>query len=48
VVARYAEVGSTVINTATAGAVQVRLPARPGTIEVHRHRDRARRFWHAR
>jgi beta-lactamase superfamily II metal-dependent hydrolase len=48
VVARYVAAGSTLIDTAAAGAIEVRLPAAPGAIEVRRHREWARRFWHAR
>ena len=48
VVARYVAAGSTLVDTATAGAIEVRLPAAPDAIEVRRHREWARRFWHAR
>ncbi len=47
VVARYAAAGSTLVDTASAGAIEVHLPATPGAIEVRRHRQAARRFWHA-
>jgi competence protein ComEC len=48
IVDRYVTVGAEVVDTADAGAVEVRLPARPGRPEVRRARDQARRFWHAR
>ncbi len=48
VVARYAAAGAEVLDTADSGALEVRLPAVPGGLEVRRHRAQARRFWHAR
>lgn len=46
VVARYRAVGAEVVDSADAGAIEVRLPARPGRPEIRRTRDRARRFFH--
>lgn len=48
IVERYVEVGAEVVDSADAGAIEVRLPAQPGRPEVRRARDQARRFWHAR
>jgi len=48
IVDRYVAVGAEVVDSADAGAIEVRLPARPGRPEVRRARDQARRFWHAR
>ncbi len=45
VVARWLASGADVINTATAGAVSLRLCAREGLIERRRDRQTRRRFW---
>jgi len=45
VVERWQAVGAEVVNTATAGAVSLRLCARGGVVELRRDRQTRRRFW---
>jgi len=45
VVRRWRSVGAEVINTATAGAVSLRLCARGGVVELRKDRQTRRRFW---
>lgn len=46
VVERYRQRAIPLIDSATAGAAEIRFDA--GGIEVHRYRDRQRRYWHHR
>jgi competence protein ComEC len=46
VIARYDAIGAEVIDTGSAGAIEVRLPAERGRPVIHRARERERRFWH--
>ena len=48
VVARWNSAGATVLETASAGAIGIRICARTGIERIVRHRDARRRFWHAR
>jgi competence protein ComEC len=48
VVDRYRAAGAMVLDTATAGAVEVRLPAVAGAPTVSERRQVSRRFWRAR
>jgi len=45
VVKRWQGAGAEVINTATAGAVSLRLCARGGVVELHKDRQTRHRFW---
>ncbi|MDH3747195.1 MAG: DNA internalization-related competence protein ComEC/Rec2 [Gammaproteobacteria bacterium] len=46
VVARWQGIGATVLNTATSGAIGVRMCADDGLSPVREHRKRSRRIWH--
>jgi competence protein ComEC len=48
VVARYDAIGAEVINTANAGAIEVRLPSVPGRPGIRRIREQDQRFWRVR
>jgi competence protein ComEC len=47
VVARWESAGARVLNTATSGAIHLRLCAGAGIVEYGAERVRQRRFWHA-
>lgn len=47
VVARWRNGGTTVLDTATEGAITVRFPARPGPLEVESERRDRPRWWRA-
>ena len=47
VVERWAARGAAVVNTAASGAVQFRVCAAGGVVEMHEDRARRHRFWHA-
>jgi competence protein ComEC len=48
VVARWRAAGTTVLNTAEQGAVQVRIPSKPGPITVQTERRDRPHWWRAR
>ena len=48
VVDRWEAVGAELLNTATSGAVYLRMCAAEGVVEVREERRERRRFWHAR
>ena len=47
VIDRWVSAGSTILNTAEAGAVSVSLCAEGGIRKLRADRDERRRFWHA-
>lgn len=47
VVERWTARGAAVVNTAASGAVQFRVCAAGGVVEMHEERRRRHRFWHA-
>jgi len=48
VIARYDAIGAEVIDTASAGAIEVRLPSVPGRPGIRRVREQDQRFWQVR
>jgi len=48
VIARYDAIGAEVIDTASAGAIEVRLPSGPGRPGIRRFREQDQRFWQVR
>ena len=46
VVERWNRAGAVVLDTASAGAVAIRLCAAGGVVHLERNRERQRRFWH--
>jgi competence protein ComEC len=45
IVARWQSAGARVLNTATSGAISLRICPGPGPIAIHEHRIRHRRYW---